>query len=337
MAPLYDALGEGAQTRYALDAARRAAPRDATVAAALGAAYEERALYDRAMEEWKRALRLAPGNIEVTLALASLYVSLGWSLEARTLLESARRRAPREPGVLIAMAMQEVQNARTRDAEEHLNAAKRLAPEDERIDSLLSHVYDLEGRRTEAMGAIRRALARRPEEADYLIQWADLLLADPDATAARQAEEAYRRALAAAAGDPRAVLGLGRALRRQGRFAEALQVLLSLTRRPRPDPGALRELGQVQSRLGRASEAQASLARAERFTEEADALQRAQMQVAMRPDVPERRRDLAALYLKQGDPARAIVELKRILENRPADSAARALLRSALRKAGRED
>lgn len=335
MAQIYEALGERGPAFHALQAARRVAPDDPAVAAALGAAHEARREYDLAIEEYRRALR-HPAPAPVRIALASLYISLGWSREARAVLEEARRRAPEDVGVRMTLAMLHVQREQMKDAEAQLHVAQRLDPGNERIESLLSHVYDLAGRPEEALAAIRHAIARRPEEPDYRIQLGELLLRREDPGAAREAETAFRAALERAPRDPRAWSGLARALRRQERIEEASELLEALSQRPRPDPVLLREWGRILLRRGRAKEGHVALARAARLERRAERLERILSRLATRPQDAALRRELGSIYLEQNDAPRAIVELKRSLADRPTDRRARDLLHRALRAAGRE-
>jgi predicted Zn-dependent protease len=88
------------------------------------------------------------------------------------------------------------------------------------------------------------------------------------------------------------------------------------------------ELGEIeQSKLARA--------RAADREREIERLERARMRVVGDPSVHASRRALGALYLEQGDAPRAIVELKRVLAERPGDATARRLLGQALKAAGR--
>ena len=335
MAGLYESLGEREPAFQALLAARRAAPGNAEVAAALGAGHELRREYDLAIAEWRRAMRLGVSGTATPVALATLYVRLGWSREAETLLEATRRRAPEDPGVRLTLAMLHVQNGRLREAEAELKSAERLVPGDDRIESLLANVYELTSRPDAALAAARRAVTRRPEEPDYQIQLGELLLQQAGERAAADAEEAFRAALARAPQDARGWAGLARALRRRGRPAEAAEILGPLCRRRTADPPTLREWGQVLAQLGRTDESRAALARAAARERDAARLERAQMRVAGDPTALVHRRALGALYLEQGDGPRAVVELKRYLEARPADAETRALLKRALRAAGR--
>lgn len=335
MAALYDAAGEPEASFQALLAARRADPRDAEVAAALGGVHENRREFDLAIAEWRRALRLGESDSALAVSLASLYVRLGWSRDAEALLATARRRTPLDPGVRLALAMLHVQNGRVREAESELRAAARSSPDGDRVESLLANVFAMTSRPAEALAAARRALAGRPNEPEYLIQLGELLLQERGAARVAEADALFRRALERAPGNARVWSGLARALRRQGRPREAEEILAPLCARPRPDPSLLREWGGVLTELGQTGRGREALARATAREREVARLERARIRLSGNPGSPAARRDLGVLYLEHGDAPRAIAELRRYLEARPTDAEARQVLRRALRAAGR--
>jgi len=115
----------------------------------------------------------------------------------------------------------------------------------------------------EAVAAVDRLIAKRPDDAFYLELKGQILYESGDAQAA---VPYYRRAVEAAPNQPLLRLGLGRALLALDTEAanrEALAVLKAARRADPGDPAALRDLALAYARAG--EQGMAALATAERY------------------------------------------------------------------------
>ena len=137
------------------------------------------------------------------------------------------------------------------------------------------------GRRTEAVQALRDAVAANPANHALRVSLADLLA---DAGLASEAEPEYRRVIEARPNDVGALVGLGLLLARTERFEPALA---TLTRVLEIDPGqdeARFEKGAVYERLGRVADARAVYERLDAPATRPDIRQAAARRLSRRVD-----------------------------------------------------
>ena len=225
--------------------------------------------------------------------------------EAERDFEAALAANPRDADALGGLGVVRLRQGRAAEARDLLERAAAIAPERsgqwrQALDGA-SYALDLaEGRRQLQVGqleaaeqALRRALQRDvPDHADAETLLGDILLRRGEAQAA---EAHYRAALSRRPESGAAALGLERALRQQGRIAEAQDLA-------RKRPAAAAGSGSDQTALLRAQAARTADAA------EAASLLRAAM--AADPANPWIRLDLARVLARQGQAAegRALVE-----------------------------
>jgi Flp pilus assembly protein TadD len=214
----------------------------------------------------------------------------------------------------MALALLQFQTNDLRSAEEQLQQARALEPENPALPGLLADVYATAGRLAGARQAIEAALRLRPEEPDFLSLQADLLLASGDLGGA---ERAARTALAVQPGHSRSLEALARALRARGQPAAALAALEPLLDRPSTAEETLLTASQLARQLGQPDRADELKRRHARRLSQRRQVERLTYRAALSPDDPEIRLQLARVYQEAGDPARAVVELRRALALRP--------------------
>lgn len=174
-----------------------------------------RALEDRAWTaaeaSFQEALRLQPRSWRAALGMAELAAQRG---EPATVVDrwiaQALSSAPEDPAVLRAAAS-----------------------------------WDLrQGRRAEAVQALRKALVSAPQHLGMQLELGEALLAQRDAAAA---EAAFRAALSIDATHPGALTGLALALAAQGKDKDALQAFEHAARSAPRDPRPLLAMARYQA------------------------------------------------------------------------------------------
>lgn len=333
---LADVLRRSGKSSEAADTLRAAAildPRSPLPHTALGQVFDAAGKPDLAIEEYQRALQIAPNDPPALALLAYKYVSLGWNRQAKLLLTDALQRNPDDPRLHVALALTAFQNNNSaRNAEKHLLIARRLAPADPTILSPLADFYRHQHRYPEALQIIDQAMIATSDTLPLLTERAQIYLEMSNASAAIAAAN---QALQASPDDPQPLYIRALAEKQAGQTAAAIRDLEQIrSKAPEFEKTGLL-LGQFYIREGKKQEGRNLLENYHKEHALDEVVAREIMRVADTPNDAQAHRSLGRHYQQQDNPARAIVEFKRVLELSPGDPDARALLVRALRQAGR--
>lgn len=170
--------------------------------------------------------------------------------------------APDNMDALEIKALVAIEQGDDAAAEHSLRSAIALAPERQWPYADLTRLLSKLGRTTEAEAVARAALCADPRNADAHATLGSLLA---DREMLVEAAAHFERAIALAGRHPQLLLGLGRALMRQGRLDESRPLLEAAAA---ADPGALEPavtLAELEERLGRFAPAMQQLDRAGRI------------------------------------------------------------------------
>ena len=303
-------------------------PDDAGAWQGLGVAYLKRAanvgdpsFYGLAERALDRAAELAPGDPTTIIGQGALALALHRFPEALELGTRATDLLPSSPDALAVLVDAQVEMGRYDDAEASLQRMLDVRPALPAL-ARTSYLRELHGDVPGAIEAMTRAEAAgsRPDDvARVAALLGDLhfLQGDIDAAAA-----AFDRALQASPGLVSAEVGRARALAARGEVDDAVEMLQGVVERF-PTPEAVVLLGDLQSRMGRASEAEETYALVEAIA----ALQEDAGQVV----------DLEmAVFLSDrgGDPNRAVELARAAHQVRPANVYVNDALAWALLSAG---
>ena len=193
-----------------LRSAARAAPRDYDAQLALGRAMLEAGRYREAQAQLQRASRLRRGDAAALYEVARVAFEQHEHQRARSQCRAVARAAGQNPIGRVCEARAYLAWNRSARAFEELEAALQQSPGD--FEALL------------ALGDAHRLRAAVPE-----------------------AEDAYRRAIAANGQSAEPHLGLGRLYAQAGRTADALSALRRAHELAPADPDVDYELGRIQS------------------------------------------------------------------------------------------
>ncbi|MBB5693961.1 cellulose biosynthesis protein BcsC [Muricoccus pecuniae] len=260
---------------------------------------------------------LAQGGVGVLVEQASFWRAQGQPARAAAALERALAAHPSNPDALAAAAQLQIELGQPGGAQDFLTRLRAAAPADARIAGI--------------EGALRRA---RPVEATSQpgAAAAEEATAALDAGDPARAAAAYEAVLARNPEAPGALGGLGLARLRQGRAAEARDLLL------RAFSGGADEARRWAGALDEASFA-AELAEARRLAAlgAAEAAERLLLRAARREvaDLAEAEALLGELALRRGEWAEAEARFRAAAHRRPFLPAARSGLLESLRRQGR--
>jgi tetratricopeptide (TPR) repeat protein len=194
------------------------------------------------------------------------------------------------------------------------NAARSLAlleplaatqPKAPAVHCELGLTYGDLGRGEDAIAALRRALALKPDLADAWRALGDHLIAIGDTTGA---DSAYLQQIKASTRDPR-LLAPAVALQ-ENRIADAEGLLREHLKQHPTDVAALRMLAEVAGRLGRYTDAETLLKRC----------------LELAPSFTAARHNLAIVHTRQNRAVEALAEARHLLENEPRNPGYRALM-----------
>lgn len=333
---LADVLRRSGKSSEAADTLRSAAllnPRSSLPHTGLGQIFDAQGSPDLAILEYRRALLLDPNDPAALAALAYKYISLGWNRQAKLLLTAALQHNPDDPRLHVALALTLFQNNNSaRDAEKHLLIARRLAPADPTILGPLVDFYRHRQRYPEALQIIEQAMPSTPNTLTLLVERAQIYLEMSNAPAAIAAAN---QVLQASPDDPQPLYIRALAQKQAGQTDAALRDLEQVhARTPEFEKTSLL-LGQMYIRRGEKQKGQRLLDEYRRVHALDERMERTILRVADTPNDAQAHRSLGKYYQQQDNPARAVVEFKRVLELSPGDPDARALLVRALRQAGR--
>jgi Flp pilus assembly protein TadD len=220
----------------------------------MGASLAERGELDRAIAEFRQALRIRPHDFEATCGLGVALHRRGEADEALACLREANRLRPSDASVHLKLGGALLQRGRVDEAVAVYREAIRLQPDSSRLHLTLGVALLQQQKVDEAIGALTRAVELRPSNAE-----ASALLGGAFVRRGRQAEASvqYRNALRFDPDDSDSRIALGLALARQRRPAEAVAELREAVRRDPRNPRAHQVLATILVSLGRIEEATA--------------------------------------------------------------------------------
>jgi predicted Zn-dependent protease len=232
-----------------------------------------------AARQAEEVLRVVDGHPVARLLLAASHTALGDPQRAADILEPLAREQPRSPAVQLELGI----------------ALGRA------------------GHGDDAVAALRRAVALKPELPRAWLALGDHFSATGDAAAA---EAAYAEHLRHSTRDPH-LLQAANALQ-ANRIPEAEALLRARLRRTPTDVAALRMLAEAQARMGRIEEAESLLARC----------------VELVPTFDAARHHYAMVLHRANKPAEALAEVDALLARDPANSGYRNLRAVVLCRTG---
>ena len=165
----------------------------------LGILYTRRGRPEEARRAYEAALKLAPWFLPAYVNLADLLRAQGKDEEGERLLRRALQVDPRSAAVHHALGLLLVRRQRTAEALAELARAAELAPHDPGFAYAQAIALHSTGRVEEALAALRAAQKRMPAARQLLLL---LVTIYRDRGALREAAEWARRLLETAPGDP---------------------------------------------------------------------------------------------------------------------------------------
>jgi protein O-mannosyl-transferase len=200
--------------------ALRICPNDVETACDLGAVLDRHGDASAAVACLREAHRLRPQDARVHLNLGSALVHLGQIDEAITLYRKALQLHPESPNLHFNLGVALLQQRKVDEAKVELTAAVELRPWYAEAYAMLGGAFALQGRQSEAVAQYRKALRLDPDDSETRIS-------------------------------------LALALARQRRSDEAIDELREAVRRDRQNAQAHHVLGAILVSLGRIEEATA--------------------------------------------------------------------------------
>jgi tetratricopeptide (TPR) repeat protein len=283
-----------------------------------------------------------------------LYV-MGRHLDAAAMFDRLQVLAPREPGPRIKAAVALHAAGRFSDALALVQPLAAVPGADAAVIDLAADLYDSLDRVSEAVGLLRTAMARTPAEESHYVTLGSICLKRQSFDLALEIIEVGLRHLphsatlhgmrgvvhaqlgdfSRATGDfdaasrlrpDRPLGGVGRslALQQTGQMEESIVLLRQEAARHPQDAPTLFLLAQALIRGGPEQGSPAA--------REAETVLRRVVEVA--PDFGEAHGELGKLFLKIGEPARAVTHLRRAIALTPTDRTATYWLLLALRQSG---
>jgi predicted CXXCH cytochrome family protein len=136
--------------------------------AALGNFYARRGETSEAETEFKAALRLSPVYGPASANLADLYRQLGRDADAESVLRKAIEASPQDAGLHHALGLTLVRLKRHDDALGELARAAELEPDRARYAYVYALALDSNGRRGDAIQALKDNFTKHPNDRDTL-------------------------------------------------------------------------------------------------------------------------------------------------------------------------
>lgn len=220
----------------------------------MGVTFAEQGETDRAIAEFREALRIRPDHVEALSDLGAALDGRGQTAAALEFLEQAHRLRPDSPKVSLNLGSALVNAGRVDQAIALYREALQIQPAFANVHFNLGVALLLERRVDEAIAALSRAVELQPAyaEAYAAIGGARVLQNRQD-----DAVDAYRQAVRLDPDHSAARIGLGLALARTGRVAEAVAHLQQAVDRDPRNPETHHVLGAVLAAAGRRREAAA--------------------------------------------------------------------------------
>jgi predicted CXXCH cytochrome family protein len=136
---------------------------------ALGNFYARRGLAADAEAEFKAALRLSPQYAPAAINLADLYRQLGRDGEGDGVLRAGIAASPRDAGLHHSLGLTLTRLKRPNDSLDELRRASELEPERARYAYVYAVALHSAGRSGDAIEALKKNLARHPNDRDTLL------------------------------------------------------------------------------------------------------------------------------------------------------------------------
>jgi tetratricopeptide (TPR) repeat protein len=136
---------------------------------ALGNFYARRGLAADAEAEFKAALRLSPQYAPAVINLADLYRQLGRDGEGKGVLRAGIAASPRDAGLHHSLGLTLTRLKRPNDSLDELRRASEVEPERARYAYVYAVALHSAGRSGDAIEALKKNLARHPNDRDTLL------------------------------------------------------------------------------------------------------------------------------------------------------------------------
>lgn len=324
--------GDGSRALPLLQALENTGSTDPNLLSTLGDLYRQIGRVDRAYALLIKALSQSPKDPATLVRLGYLELSLGQRAAGQAHFQSAQKSAPTQPEPLLAEALYQDQEKHYPEAEQLLTQALRLRPEGWNIAALLADNQGKQGHHDQALAQLETLIQKYPGEPALLAQKVRSLLdaadAQPDKAQQRRTEaiEVAQQCIRLAPSDASLHFELGRAYQGQGDDTKA-QAAWEEAYRLKPTYSRLgTRLGQLLIRKGQTERGRALIAQESRLEQEKTefAVEAGKSAQAWH-DLSARRR-FARWCEEHHRTARAILEWRRIQEDFPQDTEAKAQL-----------
>lgn len=136
----------------------------------LGTLYREQGKIAEARREFEEAIKIDPSFFAASVSLADMIRVEGNESEAEQILNEARARNPGSGPILHALGLSLIRQQRVAEAMTWLEKAANAAPDEPRFSYVLAVALHDTGKKAEAIGTLKNALARHPYDRDIL--WA---------------------------------------------------------------------------------------------------------------------------------------------------------------------
>lgn len=273
---LYFRSQQFAKTAETLQSFLAAAPDHLQARQLLGISLVELGRDADALPHLERAVSNAPDEVTSLYSLGLAYLHLAQP-EASSIIERLKARPDSLPLARLLQGQSLIAESKFDEANAELKAVAKLNPDLPRLQYWLGVSHLMLEEKQQAQSCFERALAQSPGDAATLYQLAYV------EQSRMYFDQAARHAEAALKADPQMskarTLG-GIILYKQGRAAEALQLLEAAVAKDPNDAETRHYLGRVYQRLGRKQDAAREAAESERLRIEQIDKQRAEKQKA---------------------------------------------------------
>lgn len=208
------------------------------------------------------------------------------------------------PQAVLLLGMARARQGDTRQALEVLEPLAQAQPRSAQVQLELGAALGQAGRGDEALVALRRAVALKPDLPQAWLALADHLGAADDAVGA---DAAYAQHVLHSTRDPELLVAATALV--EGRIPEAEQRLRDHLKRAPTDVAAIRMLAELAARLGRYEDAEHLLARC----------------LELAPNFHAARQNYALVLHRSNQSERALAEIERLLARQPDNAGARNL------------
>jgi Flp pilus assembly protein TadD len=220
----------------------------------MGATFAEEGKFDRAIAEFREALRIRPHYFEALRDLGAALDARGDADPAITYLREAAKLRPKDAKVHLNLGAALVHERHVDEAVGVYREGLQFQPDFPNLHFNLGVALIYQHKVDEAIRELTRAVELRPWYTEvYAALGGAYVLQGRQADAVVQ----YRKALGLEPDHSASRIGLGLALARQGRSAEAINELREAIRRDRGNPEAHHVLAAILASSGRIEEAAA--------------------------------------------------------------------------------